>query len=319
MKRTISVFVQIATVFAVVLLTSSMAQAATRTWVSGANGNDANPCTRTMPCATFQQAITVTDAGGEINCIDGGSFGNLEITHSVTISCDTGTAGLTSTFFDTIILQTAATDVVILRGLDFNGSFAASTGTAIVLNGLGGTVHIEKCVIHGFTNAAIILQQSGKTSLSVTDTTLADNGTSPGGANIVISPPTGAPLVSVSLKNVRMLGGGGGLNITDNTATTIHAVVQDSLADGSSGDGILASTTGGRVTMLVDHTTASNNGLNGIEAIGANAEVDIGNSRIYGNTSSTAISGGGPTLLSFGNNEIVGNGHNAAIATTSTE
>src|ERR1019366_1861693 len=81
---------------------SSAARAqATRTWVSGV-GDDANPCSRTAPCKTFQGAISKTAAAGEINCLDPGGFGAVTITKSITIDCGftggilvSGTNGIT--------------------------------------------------------------------------------------------------------------------------------------------------------------------------------------------------------------------------------
>src|ERR1700677_1545342 len=66
--------------------TTAEAQA-TRTWVSGV-GDDANPCSRTAPCLTFAGAFGKTAAGGEIDCLDPGGFGPLEITHAISIICD---------------------------------------------------------------------------------------------------------------------------------------------------------------------------------------------------------------------------------------
>src|SRR6202046_3797494 len=57
---------------------------ATRTWVSGV-GDDANPCSRTAPCKTFAGAIGQTAAGGEIDALDPGGFGEVTITKSITI------------------------------------------------------------------------------------------------------------------------------------------------------------------------------------------------------------------------------------------
>src|ERR1700735_5634006 len=57
---------------------------ATRTWVSGV-GDDANPCSRTAPCKTFAGAIGQTAAGGEIDALDPGGFGEVAITKSITI------------------------------------------------------------------------------------------------------------------------------------------------------------------------------------------------------------------------------------------
>jgi hypothetical protein len=50
---------------------------ATRTWVSGV-GDDANPCSRTAPCKTFAGAISKTAAGGEIDALDPGGFGDAD-------------------------------------------------------------------------------------------------------------------------------------------------------------------------------------------------------------------------------------------------
>jgi hypothetical protein len=75
-------------VVAVVFAFSTSAHAqATRTWVSGV-GDDANPCSRTAPCKTFPGAISKTAAGGEINCLDPGGFGQVTVTKSMTISCE---------------------------------------------------------------------------------------------------------------------------------------------------------------------------------------------------------------------------------------
>jgi hypothetical protein len=60
---------------------------ATRTWVSGV-GNDANPCSRTAPCKTFAGAISKTDEGGVIECMDFVSVGTVFIVKPVTIECE---------------------------------------------------------------------------------------------------------------------------------------------------------------------------------------------------------------------------------------
>src|ERR1041385_7796369 len=69
---------------------ASMAQAqASRTWVSGV-GDDANPCSRTAPCKTFAGAISKTFIGGEIDVLDPGGFGTVNITKSMTIDGGSG-------------------------------------------------------------------------------------------------------------------------------------------------------------------------------------------------------------------------------------
>jgi len=55
-----------------------------RSFVS-ANGNDANPCTRALPCRTFQVAHDKTSTGGEVNTLDPAGYGTLVITKSISI------------------------------------------------------------------------------------------------------------------------------------------------------------------------------------------------------------------------------------------
>src|SRR5437870_5965018 len=84
-----------------------------RTWVSGV-GDDLSPaCSRTAPCKTFAAAIAVTNAGGEINCVDSGGFGTLTIIKAITVSCEVGTAGILGTGGGSsvaIIINAAASD-----------------------------------------------------------------------------------------------------------------------------------------------------------------------------------------------------------------
>src|SRR2546430_13238022 len=64
-----------------------LTQAAPRTFVSGL-GSDANPCTRTAPCRTFQMAHDTVDPNGEVLALDSAGYGTLTITKNVTISAE---------------------------------------------------------------------------------------------------------------------------------------------------------------------------------------------------------------------------------------
>src|SRR3954471_11784100 len=82
-------------ILALPLYVGSAQAQATRTWVSGV-GDDANPCSRTAPCKTFAGAISKTAAKGEINCLDPGGFGTLNITKSITVNCENTLGGVLS-------------------------------------------------------------------------------------------------------------------------------------------------------------------------------------------------------------------------------
>ena len=129
---------------ATIVLTAGFATAAhaqaTRTWVSGV-GDDANPCSRTAPCKTFAGAISKTASGGEINVLDPGGFGAVTITKPITISSECFEAGVLVSGTNGIIVNVPnATDVVVLRGLDFEGLSTGLSGITVIT---GGTVQVE--------------------------------------------------------------------------------------------------------------------------------------------------------------------------------
>jgi hypothetical protein len=119
---------------------------ATRTWVSGV-GDDANPCSRTAPGKTFAGAISKTAANGVINVLDPGGFGGVTITKSITIDAGGEEAGVLVSGTNAIVINAAATDVVILRNLQIEGLGTGLAGIRI-LN--AGAVYVENCRIKGF-------------------------------------------------------------------------------------------------------------------------------------------------------------------------
>ena len=87
---------------------------ASKTWVSGV-GDDANPCSRTDPCKTFAGAISKTATGGEIDCLDPGSFGGVTISVSMTIACQVGTGGVVVAGANAITVNISSGSSVILK------------------------------------------------------------------------------------------------------------------------------------------------------------------------------------------------------------
>jgi hypothetical protein len=122
---------------------------ATRTWVSGV-GDDANPCSRTAPCKTFAGAISKTATFGEINVLDPGGFGAVTITKSISIIADHVEAGVLVAGTNGIIVSLpAATDRVLLQGLDIEGLGVAGSVDGVKIVG-SGTTTIERCSIRHF-------------------------------------------------------------------------------------------------------------------------------------------------------------------------
>lgn len=167
-------FWQTLSIVAVIFIFTNLAPAqALRTWVSGV-GDDVNPCSRTAPCKTFAGAISKTAKGGEINCLDGGGFGSVVISKSITID-GTGTMAsiLGAQSFGIIINLTDPADagVVRIRGLTMNGAGSGTTGIKI---SAANKVSIENTVIDGFTDG-IVAASAGNTLVFVKDSSIRNN------------------------------------------------------------------------------------------------------------------------------------------------
>jgi hypothetical protein len=126
---------------------------ATRTWVAGIGGDDANPCVLTAPCKTVAGALTKTAAGGEINVMNATTLGTFTIIKSITIRADHVEAGILAAAGNGITVSvTGANDKVVLEGLDIDGLGKATNGIDITGS---GTVAIIRCAIRNFTGNGV--------------------------------------------------------------------------------------------------------------------------------------------------------------------
>lgn len=177
-------------------LTIAQAQA-TRTFVSGV-GNDANPCSRTAPCKTFAGAFPKTATGGEIDVLDPGGFGTLNITKAITIDGGTG-AGWGSVLasggvngFIINITTNLATDKVILRNLSINGA-----GTTLGVDGIrfldGAELTVENVVIENFSGDGIEIAQGQQSATHIRNVTMNNIA----GTGIKVNTSVGQALVTV--------------------------------------------------------------------------------------------------------------------------
>lgn len=139
------------TMFIATLISVPANAQATRTWVSGV-GDDANPCSRTAPCKTFAGAISKTAAGGEINVLDPGGFGAVTITKSIQIRSEFEAGVLVSGTNGIVVNAPAATDKILLEGLDIEGLGTGLDGVKMVGT---GKLFIHKCSIRNFTMAGV--------------------------------------------------------------------------------------------------------------------------------------------------------------------
>lgn len=299
-----------AALLAVISFTSAHAQA-TRTWVSGV-GDDANPCSRTAPCKTFAGAISKTAAGGEINVLDPGGFGAVTITKSITISSEGFEAGVLVSGTNGIIVNVAATDVVVLRGLDIEGLGTGVNGIHFIGS---GTLHVEKSVIHRFVQNGInFIPNASGAELYVSDTQIRENGTSATTGGVVFRPTVGG---NIFLNNVRVENNSSGVIVdgSGSSAGGINGSLRDTSLVGNSNNGISAISTAGHAAanVMVDQVLVASNAANGINANGVTASgqgsaiVRIGRSTIVSNATGVSVTGSGQ-VKSYGTNQFNGNG-----------
>src|SRR6266481_3054000 len=98
-----------------------------RTYVSGL-GSDANPCLASWPCQTFQAALALTIAGGEIFVLDSANYGGVTVNKAVSITSEGAMGGVLATSGTGITIAAGAGDVISLRGLDIDGGSSGGIG-----------------------------------------------------------------------------------------------------------------------------------------------------------------------------------------------
>jgi hypothetical protein len=315
MKReaTIRKFILLFAVLVVSAFASSQAAyaQATRTWVSGA-GTDSGSCPRTAPCASFAYAITQTNAGGEINCLDAGGYGAVTITKAIAIICDNVEAGVLVSGTNGITVNAGANDVVFLSGLDIEG---AGAGLAGILYSAGKTLFVKNCVIRGFTGAGIQVAPSAGTSrLVVADTVVDSNG----GTGILVKPTgSGSAQAVIVDTHVANNGGDGIMSNANVTSGVVSVVVRNSTSAQNAKVGFVAFSSAGSSTMIVQRSVAFQNDK-GIAASGSNAIVRFADNAVTGNN--MGIYQTNPnTALSYGTNSINGNTSDGTFGTVALQ
>jgi hypothetical protein len=143
-----------------------------RVFVSGL-GLDTNPCTRTQPCRTFQQAYTTAAANGEINVLDPAGYGPLTITHGISIQGHGfGEIAYNSSCCPPVItISVTTSDPVTLNGLLLDGAGIGTTGIYIAS---GPSVQILNSVVRHFQYGIAYGAPTGS-NLLIQDTIVSDN------------------------------------------------------------------------------------------------------------------------------------------------
>ncbi|MDQ3800182.1 MAG: right-handed parallel beta-helix repeat-containing protein [Acidobacteriota bacterium] len=312
MKNISKLLVSALTIFVFTLAFTAIANAqATRTWVSGV-GDDANPCSRTAPCRTFAGAISKTANGGEMNALDPGGFGPVNVTKSMTIDgSNVGHAAILASGANGILINASANDTIILRNLTINGAGTGINGIRILA---AKAVYIENCRIFNFKNGASLTSGRGVSderttggALYITGTTVENNEQT----NVFISPsPTGVVAV---LDNVRLLDSNSNSGLAVRGGST--AAVRNSVISANNNFGIVAEADLGGTNVTVENCLVTNNAT-GVAAVTGAPSIYLSNVTISGNNTGVNIFSG--SIYSFGNNKIVANSINLNTPFTAT-
>jgi hypothetical protein len=283
---------------------------ATRTWVSGV-GDDANPCSRTAPCKTFAGAISKTANGGEINVIDPGGFGAVTITKSITIDGLGSMASILASGTNGIVINAAATDIVIIRNLEINGAGTGVAGDyATGLSGIkfiaGAALHVDNVNIYGFSKG-IDFQPTGYAEFFVNNSSISRNFRSSvanSGGIIVVPGVSGGAYGVLTNTHVER----NGLGVRVEARGHIDARNSTFVDNTSSGVSVFS---GGTLAQVILHDcNISLNGVTmsdaGVKSEGVGAVARIANNTITENSNGLlSVSTG--KIISFGSNLIEGN------------
>ncbi len=306
-----SVLLALVSAMCLALLSMPANAQATRTWISGV-GDDANPCSRTAPCKTFAGAISKTSAAGEINCLDPGGFGAVTITKSISLVCDPVSNGgvlVAGTNGVTVNDSGAASIIVVLQGLDFEGVNSGTNGVSVLS---AKSVQVINCRIRNFTTAGVSVTPSANgVSVDVIDTIIINS------TEGIFVKPTGSATVRGSINRTRTVNNSGdGVFLNANaTSGSIKMDVRDSLSANNGANGYAVASAGAVAQLQIDSTTANNNGT-GLAASGnANAILRFTRSTVFANA--TGANATAPAqVLSYLTNSVDGNGTNGTFTTT---
>jgi hypothetical protein len=297
-----------AAVAAAVLLQHAPVQAqGLHTYVASYGSGTA--CSRTAPCAYFQDAYNATTSGGEITCLDSGEFaGGLIIAKAITIDCGSNVGSL---YYALRVNAPGA--VVVLRGLTLLANGVEPYG----LNITDGIVHIENSRFLNYAAASMFSGIAGinfapttfGSHLFVVDSLISHNGGASSGGGILIQPGFRA-LATFTIDRTRIESNRVGIYAVAGSGN-VHGVVRDSVVAGSATWGIGA--VGANTKLLVENTTVSANSY-GLVAEGGGTML-VSHSSIVQNGTGLYKAGGG-TLVSSKNNNLHHNTTDGTFSST---
>jgi hypothetical protein len=280
------------TVLALFLFASDAPASAQRTFVAsyGIAGNTTFNCSIVKPCRAFSDALSVTNAGGELIVLDSAGYGPVTITQPVSIIAPTGIYAGISVFSDDGITVNAPGATVVLRGLTINGQGGAS-GVKVLQ---AARLRIESCVISGMSAAGVDHTAAGA-EMIILDTIVRDNAST--GISVIAD-------ASAVLDHVRVEHNGADGLFIQATTTDARAMITDSIFAFNGLNGMTASAqVAGRTYAQIERSVLADNGAAGLKVsttgAGIFATVAMTRNSIHRNGAEQVIVTGGGGARAF--------------------
>jgi hypothetical protein len=267
------------------------AQAQTRTWVAS-NGNDMDPCSRTLPCKTFAGAFVKTLPGGEISIIDSGGYGSLLINKAITINGEGNLASVQAGSGTAITIAAGTGDRVIIRNLSLNGTGGGTSGISIT----SGNVTVDKCFIYGFTSGYLVggvginVLANSFVNVDVRDTNITNS------THGFVATAQSGGAINGSLDNVR-INDTPGLGVAASSGSVFLTVRNSFLRF----VGTAIATSNGAAVINVARSALVNSNI-AVNAAGAGSTVRLNDNTFFDSNTTLTISNGA-TIASGANNK----------------
>jgi hypothetical protein len=241
-------------------------------------------------------AIGAVDIGGQVTCLDTNTTGEISIIFqtSVTIDC----SGLNQVGSGGVagLIMNGTNQVVKIRGLTMSGSVGGSS--AIKVTG-SGTLIIENCVFENLAGTALDIEPDGALNLVVTNSRISNSG-----AGVFIK-PTGS--VTATFNGVTIVNNTGGGLKTDATNGPVSVDISNSTISNNGGNGMNAVGNNIYSNMLnLSHNVIAKNGSAGIQANGALSAAAVDTTLLDTNVAGATSAINGGRVYTYGNNRLLG-------------
>lgn len=260
-------------------------------------------CTAAAPCATFIDAFALLlPSSGRIICLDAvaDSQGFSLSASNLTFDIDCPAGSWTGVASVPVLNFIGPNLTLTFRNMAFNG-VGGSTSAIKVGNNGSGTLIFENCVFANFSSPALDIEPKAAFNLVITNSRIS------GSESGVLLKPNAGGSINATFDHVRITQNtGGGIKI-DTTNGPVSTDLTNSVVSDNGGNGINAvGGAGGQNMVSIKNSVIAKNAVAGVQANGANAGVLIATTLLDQNaTGATSVVGAG-SMLTYGNNDIVG-------------